>query len=67
LNGIGEQGQGVSIWFIKSDATPETPSYRLDQVRVGDEMTPKAKIHWSFTVDDAHNIFKEHYPTSLVS
>lgn len=27
----------------------------------------KAKIHWSFTVDDARNVFKEHYPTSLVS
>lgn len=25
----------------------------------------KAKIRWNFTVDDARNIFKEHYPTSL--
>ena len=25
----------------------------------------KAKIRWNFTVDDAHNVFKEHYPTSL--
>lgn len=23
----------------------------------------KAKIHWAFTVDDARNVFKEHYPT----
>ena len=27
----------------------------------------KAKIHWSFTVDDARNVFRDHYPTSLVS
>jgi len=27
----------------------------------------KASIHWSFTVDDARHVFKEHYPTSLVS
>ena len=25
----------------------------------------KAKIRWSFTVDDARNVFKEYYPTSL--
>ena len=25
----------------------------------------KAKIRWNFTVDDARNVFKEHYPTSL--
>jgi len=25
----------------------------------------KAKIRWNFTVDDAQNVFKEHYPTSL--
>lgn len=25
----------------------------------------KAKIHWNFTVADARNVFKEHYPTSL--
>lgn len=25
----------------------------------------KAKIHWNFTVEDARNVFKEHYPTSL--
>jgi len=24
-----------------------------------------AKIRWNFTVDDARNVFKEHYPTSL--
>ncbi len=27
----------------------------------------QAKIHWSFSVDDARQVFKEHYPTSLVS
>ena len=27
----------------------------------------KAKIRWNFTVDDARNVFKEHYPTSLYS
>ena len=27
----------------------------------------KAKIRWNFTVDDARNVFKEHYPTSLDS
>lgn len=27
----------------------------------------KATIHWSFSVDDARNVFKEHYPTSLGS
>jgi len=25
----------------------------------------KAKIRWNFTVDDAHQVFKEHYPTIL--
>lgn len=25
----------------------------------------KAMIHWNFTVDDARNVFKEHYPTAL--
>ncbi len=25
----------------------------------------KAKIRWNFTVDDAHKVFKEHYPTTL--
>jgi hypothetical protein len=25
----------------------------------------KAKIRWNFTVQDAQNVFKEHYPTSL--
>jgi len=25
----------------------------------------KAKIRWNFTVQDARNVFKEHYPTSL--
>lgn len=25
----------------------------------------KAKICWNFTVDEARNVFKEHYPTSL--
>jgi hypothetical protein len=25
----------------------------------------KAKIRWNFTVDEARNVFKEHYPTSL--
>ena len=25
----------------------------------------KAKIRWNFTVDDARNVFKEHYPTSF--
>jgi transposase len=25
----------------------------------------KAKIRWNFTVEDARNVFKEHYPTSL--
>ncbi len=27
----------------------------------------QAKIHWSFSVDDARQVFKEHYPTTLVS
>lgn len=27
----------------------------------------QAKIHWSFSVDDARRGFKEHYPTTLVS
>jgi hypothetical protein len=27
----------------------------------------RATIHWSFTVDDARIVFKEHYPTSLAS
>jgi hypothetical protein len=27
----------------------------------------RATIHWSFTVDDARTVFKEHYPTSLAS
>lgn len=27
----------------------------------------KAKIHWNFTVEDAHQVFKEHYPTTLTS
>jgi hypothetical protein len=44
LNGVGEQGQEVSIQFIKSDTTPETPFRRLDQVRVGDEMAPTTEI-----------------------
>ena len=26
----------------------------------------KAKIRWNFTVEDARNVFKEHYPTSLI-
>jgi hypothetical protein len=25
------------------------------------------KIHWSFTVEDARRVFKEHYPTFLES
>jgi len=25
----------------------------------------RAKIRWNFTVDDARNVFKEHYPTAL--
>jgi hypothetical protein len=25
----------------------------------------KATIHWNFTVEEARNVFKEHYPTSL--
>lgn len=25
----------------------------------------QAKIRWNFTVDDAHRVFKEHYPTTL--
>lgn len=25
----------------------------------------KAKIRWNFTVEDAHQVFKEHYPTTL--
>jgi len=25
----------------------------------------KAKIRWNFTVDDARQVFKEHYPTTL--
>ena len=25
----------------------------------------KAKIRWNFTVEDARNVFKEHYPTAL--
>ena len=27
----------------------------------------KAMIHWSFSVDDARYVFKDHYPTSLDS
>jgi hypothetical protein len=26
---------------------------------------PKAKIRWNFTVNDARQVFKEHYPTAL--
>lgn len=26
----------------------------------------KAKIHWSFSIEDARRVFKEHYPTNLV-
>ena len=25
----------------------------------------RAKIRWNFTIDDARNVFKEHYPTAL--
>jgi len=33
----------------------------------GARNTKKAKIRWNFTVSDARQVFKEHYPTTLDS
>lgn len=39
----------------------ELMSWELHSNRIG------RKIHWSFTVDDARRVFKEHYPSKLES
>lgn len=44
-------------WTLRA----ELMSWELHSNRIG------RKIHWSFTVDDARRVFKEHYPSKLKS
>ncbi len=44
-------------WTLRA----ELMSWEMHSNRIG------RKIHWSFTVDDARRVFKEHYPSKLES
>lgn len=44
-------------WTLRA----ELMSWEMHSNRIG------RKIHWSFTVDDARRVFKEHYPSNLES